>query len=77
VMKAVGLPPLLRHLRGEIVLDEAVRLAKRDTRRYAKRQITWFRNRAVADRTWLAQFSESLKPEIFSFVSTLLLTPAL
>ncbi|TRO95226.1 tRNA (adenosine(37)-N6)-dimethylallyltransferase MiaA [Glycocaulis profundi] len=43
-MKAVGLPPLLAHLRGEIALDEAVALAKRDTRRYAKRQYTWFSN---------------------------------
>jgi tRNA dimethylallyltransferase len=43
-MKAVGLPPLLSHLRGEITLDEAVALAKRDTRRYAKRQYTWFSN---------------------------------
>jgi tRNA dimethylallyltransferase len=75
-MKAVGLPPLLRHLRGEIALAEAVRLAKRDTRRYAKRQMTWFRNRTIAARTWTAQFSESLKPEIFSFVSSFLLTPA-
>ena len=43
-MKAVGLPPLLAHLRGEIALDEAVALAKRDSRRYAKRQFTWFSN---------------------------------
>ncbi|PWE17052.1 tRNA (adenosine(37)-N6)-dimethylallyltransferase MiaA [Marinicauda salina] len=43
-MKAVGLPPLLAHLRGETDLDEAVRLARRDTRRYAKRQFTWFSN---------------------------------
>lgn len=43
-MKAVGLPPLLAHLRGEITLDEAVEIAKRDSRRYAKRQFTWFSN---------------------------------
>lgn len=43
-MKAVGLPPLLSHLRGETALDEAVALAKRDSRRYAKRQYTWFSN---------------------------------
>jgi tRNA dimethylallyltransferase len=44
VMKALGVPPLLRHLAGEIGLQEAADEAKRDTRRYAKRQLTWFRN---------------------------------
>ena len=43
-MKAVGLPPLLAHLAGEITLDEALEIGARDTRRYAKRQYTWFRN---------------------------------
>ncbi|MHB9879227.1 tRNA (adenosine(37)-N6)-dimethylallyltransferase MiaA [Pacificimonas sp. ICDLI1SI03] len=43
VMKAIGVPPLLAYLRGEVALDEAVDQAKQDTRRYAKRQQTWFR----------------------------------
>ena len=43
-MKAHGVPWLIRHLRGEISLDEAAAQAKADTRRYAKRQFTWFRN---------------------------------
>lgn len=43
-MKALGVPPLMAHLRGEMPLDEAVALSKRDSRRYAKRQMTWFRN---------------------------------
>lgn len=42
--RALGLRHLLQHLAGEMPLDEAVTLAKRDTRRYAKRQMTWFRN---------------------------------
>lgn len=44
VMKAVGVPPLLRHLAGELGLDDAVALAQRDSRRYAKRQFTWARH---------------------------------
>ena len=44
VMKAIGVPPLLAHLAGKITLEEAVARAKLDTRRYAKRQVTWFRN---------------------------------
>ena len=39
-MKAHGVPWLIRHLRGEISLDEAAEGARMDTRRYAKRQIT-------------------------------------
>ena len=43
-MKAVGAPPLPAHLRGEIDLAAAVETAQRDSRRYAKRQTTWFTN---------------------------------
>jgi tRNA dimethylallyltransferase len=43
-MKAHGMPWLIRHLNGEISIDEAAAGAVMDTRRYAKRQVTWFRN---------------------------------
>ncbi len=43
-MKAHGVPWLIRHLKGEIALAEAVEESKRDTRQYTKRQATWFRN---------------------------------
>ncbi len=43
-MKAHGVPWLIRHLKGEISLDRARAGAIMDTRRYAKRQVTWFRN---------------------------------
>jgi tRNA dimethylallyltransferase len=43
-MKAHGVPWLLRHLKGDIALAEAVEGGKRDTRQYTKRQATWFRN---------------------------------
>lgn len=43
-MKAHGVPWLIRHFDGEMPLDEAAAGAVMDTRRYAKRQITWFRN---------------------------------
>ncbi|HEX8233233.1 MAG TPA: tRNA (adenosine(37)-N6)-dimethylallyltransferase MiaA [Caulobacteraceae bacterium] len=42
-MKATGLRELIRHIEGEISLEEAAALAKRETRRYAKRQMTWLR----------------------------------
>lgn len=43
-MKAIAVAPLARHLEGELPLDEAVRVAQRDTRNYAKRQLTWLRH---------------------------------
>ncbi len=43
MMKAIGIPELARHLRGEISLEEAVILAKTATRHYIKRQFTWWR----------------------------------
>jgi tRNA dimethylallyltransferase len=43
-MRAHGVPWLLSHLRGEIGLAEAAEAAKADTRRYARRQFTWFRH---------------------------------
>jgi tRNA dimethylallyltransferase len=40
---AVGYREILAYLRGEGTLEDAVRLIKRNSRRYAKRQLTWFR----------------------------------
>lgn len=52
-MKAHGVPWLRRHLHGEISLEEAAAGGKMDTRRYAKRQVTWFRNQ-MPDWIWVA-----------------------
>ena len=52
-MKAHGVPWLIRHLNGEIGLEEAAEGGKRDTRRYTKRQGTWFRHQ-LPDWTWVA-----------------------
>lgn len=42
-MQGLGYKEILRYLEGEITLEEAVYLIKRDTRHFAKRQLTWFR----------------------------------
>ena len=42
-MQAIGYKEPLAALRGEMTLDEAVALIQQQTRRYAKRQRTWFR----------------------------------
>ncbi len=51
-MKAHGVPWLIRHFAGEITFAEAAEGAKRDTRRYTKRQATWFRHQ-LPDWEWL------------------------
>jgi len=63
-MKAHGVPWLLRHLHGEISLAEAAAGGKADTRRYAKRQLTWFRHQ-LPDWSWVTPetaLGELLRP---------------
>ncbi|HUB62950.1 MAG TPA: tRNA (adenosine(37)-N6)-dimethylallyltransferase MiaA [Methylocella sp.] len=52
VMRAHGVPHLIAHLAGELTLAEAARRAKRDTARYAKRQLTFARHQ-LASFQWL------------------------
>jgi tRNA dimethylallyltransferase len=51
-MKAHGVPALIRHLRGELSLEEAATVGRADTRHYAKRQFTWFRHQ-LPDFEWV------------------------
>ena len=51
-MKAHGVPALIRHLGGEISLEEAATIGRADTRHYAKRQFTWFRHQ-LPDFVWV------------------------
>ncbi len=43
VMKAVGVREIISHLRGDMDLEAALAAARQETRRYAKRQMTWMR----------------------------------
>lgn len=48
-MTGTGYREVLAHLRGECTLDEAVEEIQANTRRYARRQLTWFRNQLPED----------------------------
>lgn len=50
-MQGIGYRQILRALDGEYPMEEAVRLIKRDSRRFAKRQLTWFRRERGV--TWI------------------------
>jgi tRNA dimethylallyltransferase len=63
VMRAHGVPGLIAHLRGDLSYDEAVARGQADTRRYAKRQVTWFRHQAGADWTWVTPEAAMAKVE--------------
>jgi tRNA dimethylallyltransferase len=50
-LQGLGYKEIIRYLNHEITFDEAIRILKRDTRRYAKRQLTWFRK--IDNAIWL------------------------
>ena len=68
-MKAHGVPALIRHLEGEITLEEATTIGRADTRHYAKRQFTWFRHqlpefewvKPEAAKGWISTMFPSLR----------------
>lgn len=78
-LRAVGVPELAAVLRGDIGLGEARDRAVAASRRYVKRQATWFRNREIVDPAMkrifpfgfesFAQLLESQSEEISGFVS--------
>lgn len=74
--KALGAPELLAHLEGSLTLAEAVEKAKRSSRNFAKRQLTWLRHQDMGCRSEIypAQYSESVRADIFSFIRNCLLT---
>ena len=72
--KALGVAPLRRYLRGETGLDEARAAAQQASRNYAKRQCTWLGNQMAGADVYFAQYSERLRPKIFSFIRQFLLT---
>ena len=68
IMKAVGVRELGHLLAGEIGRDAALALFVTATRRYAKRQRTWFRHQMAGAHVVNEQFSERLVPEICSII---------
>lgn len=65
-MKALGVTELAAAARGDIPAEEALAAAQQATRRFAKRQLTWFRNRFGHFCQLDSQFSESLVQKIIT-----------
>ena len=73
-MKALGVRELLAHLDGAIGIDEAQTLAVGATRRFAKRQRTWFSHRFRPDLTLTAGPSSDMVGDILARLSEPVLT---
>jgi tRNA dimethylallyltransferase len=61
-MDSLGYKELGAHLEGRMELDEAVETFKRNTRRFAKRQLTWFRK--TPEVNWFDITADSFVPDI-------------
>ena len=68
VMKALGVPALRDYLQEKHSLEDAIYLVKRDSRRYAKRQMTWLRNNFITNLDSNELFSKRKFEEFFSKV---------
>ena len=68
VMRALGVRALMAHLRGEIGLEEVSERVQTETRRYAKRQLTWCRSNMLSWKWFVEKDMVSMIPEIFAFI---------
>ena len=66
VLKALGYPELAAYLAGAATLEAAVAAAQQQTRRYAKRQMTWFRHQLPDRKSAPAPNVQVLK---YSFIN--------
>ncbi len=73
-MKALGVPEIADFLAKGLEKEEMLDRIKMQTRRYAKRQMTWVRNKMSEAKTSSAQDLESLKGDFFPFIRHFLLT---
>ena len=72
-MQGIGYKEIIKYLEGEYSLDEAVEIIKRDSRRYAKRQITWFKRYKESKWFDLGNYDniETLKKDILNYVENI------
>lgn len=65
-MQGLGYKEIVSYLKGECSLEEAVYILKRDTRHFAKRQLTWFRREKVV--TWVNKNQYETEDKMLSFM---------
>ena len=65
-MQGLGYKEIVSYLKGECSLEEAIYILKRDTRHFAKRQLTWFRREKVV--TWVNKNQYDTEKEMLTFM---------
>jgi tRNA dimethylallyltransferase len=70
IMRALGVAQLAANLAGNVGLDEAVALAKTQTRQYAKRQLTWHRRNMITWKSIYAKETERIVADILAFIGS-------
>lgn len=68
-MKALGVSEIMAYIQGQSDLETAISQAQQSTRRYAKRQMTWFRNQMAGWQDFTEQEYIQNQDLIFSFIS--------
>lgn len=69
-MQGIGYKEIIKYLDGEYTYDDAIEIIKRDSRRYAKRQLTWFRRYENAKWFDLDNYSDEkiLLDDVISYI---------
>lgn len=70
IMSALGVRPLMQHLRGEIAQEEAFAQAQAETRQYAKRQLTWARRNMITWKWLSTKEMENLAATEVAFIDS-------
>ena len=72
-MQGIGYKEIVKYIEGEYTLQEAIEIIKRDSRRYAKRQITWFKRYKNSKWFDLGEYDnqEILKEDIMNYVENI------
>jgi tRNA dimethylallyltransferase len=77
LLKALGVPEITKYLEGKISLEDAILQAKKATRRYIKRQYTWFRGQFTPDFTLTEIYKTPDLNKVADFIGKALRSDAL
>ncbi len=69
-MQGLGYKEILAYLEGEITLEDAIEILKRDTRHFAKRQLTWFKRER--DVIWVDKDNFASETDVLTYLLTIL-----
>jgi len=67
-LQTIGYKELISYIKGEIRLDNAIKLIKRNTKRYAKRQMTWFKG--IRNVYWIEIPTDNIVEKILDIIKT-------